>query len=619
MKDAAIALGIQEPGMISYELIMDPDDYQEVYEFIIENEYLAFDIEGTGLDPKTARVRTSQLSNGEFTYVIDHWSAFSFEKLMKIFMDLDETENRCQLIAFWASFESKFADHALREYEYELDIWDIQFMKKSVMGGAGFGLQLMVKQDFGIDLPKEMQVSDWAAPVLRPAQLDYAAYDAYITWYEYVHWKGKMTDGHWRGFRVFNDAIRANTDMEESGLYLYTDIHEKNCKIWERKQKTTLKYFQRFTPPSIIANPNSKPQVSNFLKRELHPDVVEQWPQTAKTKQLSLKRDTCIQAAYNLPYPMNRWLISYVLYTMWSKYVSTYGDKLITKQQLAGKILYRLNMAAALTGRYSSSDINIQNIPRKPYIRAAFGVPPGGELLMLLADYSGIEVRVLAELSGDELLIHDCIYGNVHGEGAALINNIDPDLFMEILDNPKDNNYYRFKELRNRAKVFTFRLTYGAGLGALSISLKTDIPGAARALDKWKERYPKAYNYRNEMFEVMNETGYLPIVDGRTVFVHKNDRTIPIAANYPVQGAAASVMYRACYHTREEFYEHELDAWCAASVHDELLSYSVADQAEIGMECQLRAMRQGWLDIFPNTSTDNLIEHKIGTTWADKP
>ena len=94
---------------------------------------------------------------------------------------------------------------------------------------------------------------------------------------------------------------------------------------------------------------------------------------------------------------------------------------------------------------------------------------------MILADYSGIEVRVLAEISGDEQLKHDCIYGNVHGEGAALINNLDPDEFMAVLDDKSHRYFYRYKELRNNAKVFTFRLTYGAGLGGLSLSLKKGV------------------------------------------------------------------------------------------------------------------------------------------------
>ena len=121
------------------------------------------------------------------------------------------------------------------------------------------------------------------------------------------------------------------------------------------------------------------------------------------------------------------------------------------------------------------------------------------------------------------------------------------------------------------------------------------------------------------MYDHMNYDGFLPICDGRTVYVPKADRTLPVAANYPVQGAAASVMYRAIYHTRREFIKTDIDARLAATVHDELLCYadkSVADEALAGL---LRGMNQGWLDIFPDTSIDNLLEFAIGTSWADKP
>ena len=238
---------------------------------------------------------------------------------------------------------------------------------------------------------------------------------------------------------------------------------------------------------------------------------------------------------------------------------------------------------------------------------------------MVLADYSGIEVRTLAELSGDEQLIHDTIFGNVHGEGAALIQGIDPEEYMAVLADDGHKYYYRFKEWRNQAKVFTFRLTYGAGLGALSLSLKKGIKETQEALEKWATRYPKAYNYRFNMQEHMNHDGFIPVCDGRTIYVPKPDRALPVAANYPIQGAAASVMYRAVYHTRREYIEHDVDATLAASVHDELLSYSAEHDAERALECKLRGMEQGWLDIFPGTSTDNLIESAIGKSWAAKP
>jgi DNA polymerase I-like protein with 3'-5' exonuclease and polymerase domains len=121
------------------------------------------------------------------------------------------------------------------------------------------------------------------------------------------------------------------------------------------------------------------------------------------------------------------------------------------------------------------------------------------------------------------------------------------------------------------------------------------------------------------MFDEMNNTGFLPVCDGRTIYVRKPDRSMPVAANYPVQAAAASVMYRAMYRVRERFVNSELDAYLAATVHDELLCYAHRTHAEQAMSQQIAGMTEGWLDIFPGTSTDNLIEYKVGTSWKDKP
>ena len=78
-------------------------------------------------------------------------------------------------------------------------------------------------------------------------------------------------------------------------------------------------------------------------------------------------------------------------------------------------------------------------------------------------------------------------------------------------------------------------------------------------------------------------------------------------------------MYRAMYHVHKNFYEAGCDAVMAATVHDEVLCYARRDEAETAMQLQLDGMTQGWLDVFPNSNTDNLIDHAIGDSWAAKP
>jgi DNA polymerase-1 len=359
------------------------------------------------------------------------------------------------------------------------------------------------------------------------------------------------------------------------------------------------------------------------------PKQVEGKKQRVLKEQLNLERETLVQAAHRMPYPQNRWIAALIIYNKMQKYIGTYGQKMIDAQINFGKVQSRFNIAQAVTGRYSSSSFNLQNIPSNKVVRRSFTSrdPHKGETKLLIADYSSIEVRVLAELSGDERLLYDAIYGDVHSRSAAQIFNIPFDYFLEVINSDPDDQRYSsvrpaFKDMRRRAKAFTFQLLYGAGAAALAVVLRCTDEEAYRAIEAWATIYPKAYHYRQLMFEQMMHTGFLPVIDGRTIFVFKADRTMPVAANYPVQGAAASLMYRAVYHVHKMLYDSMIRARLAASVHDELLIYANVKCAEQAAKILVDGMVQAWLDIFPNTDTGNLVGKNnkavIGWHWGMK-
>ena len=117
----------------------------------------------------------------------------------------------------------------------------------------------------------------------------------------------------------------------------------------------------------------------------------------------------------------------------------------------------------------------------------------------------------------------------------------------------------------------------------------------------------------------MMKTGYLPVTDGRTIYVRKADRQLPVAANYPIQSAAASVMYAAVTEVRNELVERDLDASLAACVHDEILMYAHTKDQDSAHEALVVGMEKGWLAVFPNTDISNLGDSAIGMNWAAKP
>lgn len=576
------------------------------------NEF-ALDFETTSLVPQSGTVRLTTICNDDHHFIIDHMFCGSIEDYIEALVGKT-------IWVFNAKFEQKWIDYY--DPDERIQVNDVDFLKKAKRGGMPNKLAWIAK-DIGVVMDKEEQNSDWSRPVLTKGQYDYAGFDGHVTWEVKKHWYNQLDEGQLYGFKVFNDAVRATIECEDTGLYLDYGYHAALVHLWERKQATFLRYIRKWTPESVIANIGSDVQLGKFLERELHPDTIAAWPRTGKTNRMQMENSYLRAVARKLPYPMSRWMAAIVGFRYYKKYLSTYGDTLLTKQAMTGKITSRFNIAQATTGRYSSSNSNLQNIPRKPVVRRAFRSPPAGDETMVLADYSGIEVRVLAELSQDKQLLEDAIYGDVHAAGAAQIYHEDYDTVRKLLDKTSDifkhSLYPIWKDRRSKAKVFTFRLTYGAGAGALSDSLRCTIDEAYDAIKAWANRYPRAYHYRDKMFDIMNSTGYLPVTDGRTIYVFKSDRTLPVAANYPIQGAAASVMYRALYHVRRRFMEHGLDAFLAATVHDEILTYSKRHCAEAVLEQQLAGMRDGWLDIFPGTNTDNLSDFAIGDTWAEKP
>lgn len=570
----------------------------------------ALDFETTSLDPKDGRIRLTSVCNDDVHFLIDH-------EFLGPFQDFWPLMEGKKWWVYNAKFETRWCDYVLGHENAIIN--DVDFMAKSVIGGGQSSLAIMAKRDLGISLDKTEQNSDWANPSLTKLQYDYAAFDSHVTWMLKKYWQEEMNERHWNGFHVFNDAVRATTEAERTGLILDATYHNKLVRLWERKRNTFERYVRKWTPTSVIANVNSNPQVGKFLERELHPDLLAVWPRTEKTDKLQIEGSYLRSVARRLPYPMSRWMAALAGMRYYDKYLSTYGDKLITIQNMQGKVTSRFNIAQALTGRYSSSSSNLQNIPRKPVVRRSFHSPKRGTDLMCLADYKGIEIRVLAELSGDEQLLHDAIYSDVHAGSASAIYGHDLAWVLEVLDNKNSNAYPMIKEHRSKAKGFTFQLLYGAGAGALSDVLRCSYDEAVDAITKWAARYPKAYHYRQIMFDHMMATGHLPVCDGRTIFVWKSERTMPVAANYPIQGAAASVMYRAMYRVRNNLIKHDIDAVIAATVHDELLLYAHRDHAEAAMTQQIAGMTEGWLDIFPGSNTDNLVDYKIGTSWADKP
>ena len=590
-----------------YKLVTTHEQVQQVIKEITDSGAVhALDFETTGLRPDSSKVRLTCISGPAGNYVIDHLLCKPFTYYANALADA------CPWAVFNAGFEGRWFDYVTDGPDVVL--FDVGVMSKAKLGGRPLSLADMVRRDLGKTRDnKHLQVSDWSQQGLTQEQYDYGFEDAEDTYNLYKMWAAALTAEQMAGFYVLNDAWRGTAEMEDTGMTIDEEHHSGLINMWSVRRVVAEKVLRRYTPPDIIENLRSKKQISDFLKTVMDETSLRAWPKTDKSEQLQTDRKQLRQASFRSPYPFSRWLAAMIVFNRADKYLGTYGETLLTKQRLAGRVYGRFNIAQAVTGRYSSSNPNLQNIPRNPLVRRSFIAPPDTE--MVLADYSGIELRVLAEVSNDKQLKQDVIFGDVHAESAITLFKVDPAEFKARLK-AKDP---RAKEMRSKAKAFSFQLTYGAGNAALAMVLRCSDGEAAEYVDKWAARYPYAYALRFQMFDQMNATGLLPIKSGRTVYVHKNERSLPVASNYPIQGAAADVMYRAVTRMSFKVYELPFKARMLASIHDELLMLAETGRGEELREIMVEEMRQAWLDIFPNAETANLSESAVGQSWAAKP
>lgn len=261
-----------------------------------------------------------------------------------------------------------------------------------------------------------------------------------------------------------------------------------------------------------------------------------------------------------------------------SKLKSTYSDAL---QKLAhrdsGRVHTSFNQAITTTGRLSSSDPNLQNIPIRSSegreIRKAFVAEAGKSLIA--ADYSQIELRLMAHFSEDDALCAAFASGeDIHAATAAVVNHIDP---SEVTG-----------EMRRRAKVINFGILYGMSAFGLAKQLGTSRGESQAFIDTYFERYPTVRRFMDETLESARELGYVETLLGHRVYLpeinSKNgmrrayaERT---AINAPLQGSAADIIKVAMIDLHHRLKTELPDAAIILQVHDELVVEAPLHQVE---------------------------------------
>ena len=265
-------------------------------------------------------------------------------------------------------------------------------------------------------------------------------------------------------------------------------------------------------------------------------------------------------------------------YRTYAKLKSTYIDSLLDLCDENGILHSRFHQTVTQTGRLSSSDPNLQNIPirlelgRK--IRRVF-VPVKKGNLFISADYSQIELRVLAQICGDENLI--LAFQNqedIHTQAASNIFGVPPD---EVT-----------ARMRSDAKTVNFAILYGKTEFTLAKDLSITRKEAKDIIDTYLNKYPNIRNYMTTIVEFAKENGYVKTLLGRIRFIRElSDRNYMvrqlgerIALNTPIQGTAADMMKIAMVNTRRRLKEEGLSTQIVLQIHDELVLEAPPEEAD---------------------------------------
>ena len=387
--------------------------------------------------------------------------------------------------------------------------------------------------------------------------------------------------------------------MERNGVLLDVIMLAKQSKqLTQRLKELELEIYEIAGEEFNIGSPKQL-QVILFEKLEL--PIISKTPKG----QPSTAESVLQELAHD--YPLPKLILEY---RSLSKLKSTYTDKLPQQvEPTTGRVHTSYHQAVAATGRLSSSDPNLQNIPIRTEegrrIRQAFVAPSGYK--MVAADYSQIELRIMAHLSGDKGLLDAFSQGlDVHSATAAEVFGVSVDKVT--------------KDQRRSAKAINFGLIYGMSAFGLAKQLDITRPEAQKYVDLYFKRYPGVKDYMEQTKEKAKEEGFVETVFGRRLYLHeinaKNgmrrqyaERT---AINAPMQGTAADIIKLAMINLDKKIETGKLDMRMIMQVHDELIFEIKESQVDDAIKLITNEMENA-----AELSIPLVVDVGIGINWDE--
>lgn len=528
---------------IDYETIADVDKFEEVLKSVNGNAYILFDIKDGNVYSKSCLNKIYLNSEKDYVINIEEMLKANAEKtkevMKKFFEDTNVPKVSHDVKALYTvlhkmeiKLENVIFDTAIAEYlispsqkEYNLTDMALEFLGLSI---TGEGDSFEIKK---VHLLKE--IYEKLKSKISELNMDELYYEVELPLVKVLSAMEK------EGFKVEKD------ELQKLGDKFSLLIEETKKSIYEMSGEEF--------------NISSPKQLGKILFEKLDLPVIK------KTK-TGYSTNAEVLEKLKDKHPIIEKIMDYRQVT---KLYSTYVEGLKQVIDEDGKIHSSFNQTVTTTGRLSSTEPNLQNIPIKSEmgreIRKVF-VPENSDCVILSADYSQIELRVLAHISGDENLI-DAFkhHSDIHTKTAS-----------EVFKVPIDEVTPR---MRSNAKAVNFGIVYGIGDFSLAQDLKISRKEAKTYIDTYFERYPNVKKYLDDAIEkgkekqyvttIMNRIRYIPEINASNKMVKSFGERL--AMNTPIQGSAADLIKLAMVNVYKKLSGLKLKSKIILQVHDELI------------------------------------------------
>ena len=597
-----------------YKTITTKKELDQLIEAIRKNPYVSFDTETTSLDYMQAQLVGISIAlepNEAFYIPINH----NYEGVGK---QLDEDVVLDALRPFLESenipkigHNLKYDRHILHNVGIELKGKLLDTMLYSYVNNSTItrhNLDAVSKRYLNINPTSYEEVAGKGAKQISFSEVsidvasEYASEDSDIALQLYHHIE-PLVNKEKRLANLYTEVegplIYTLGDIERNGVLIDSEKLNQQSKKLEAKILELESKVQKNAGEDF--NLGSPKQLQEILYGKLGLPVIKKTPKGQPSTSEAVLQEL------SMDFPIVKDILSYRAI---SKLKSTYTDKLPKMVNLdTGRVHTSYHQAVTATGRLSSSDPNLQNIPIRSEegrrIREAFIAPD--DYKILAADYSQIELRIMAHLSKDDGLLDAFAKGqDIHKATAA-------EIFSSAIDDVTPNQ-------RRSAKAINFGLIYGMSAFGLSKQLQITRAEAQSYIEQYFDRYPKVKDYMEETKLSAKQMGYVETVFGRRLYLADIDSSNyqrrqyaeRSAINAPMQGTAADLIKMAMTDLHQRIIAQSFDAKIIMQVHDELVIEVHQSQAD-----ELSGITLETMSNIAELDVDLKVDADLGNNWDE--